>query len=66
MHPHPLRSSVTVFVLPPPMMEQRGTTQTYYSQGFPVGEMINSKYYVNNHVHLVVDYHPMVVGEVSG
>lgn len=42
-----------------------GDTLTYYSQGFPVGEMKDGKYYVNNHVHMVVDYHPMVVGDVS-
>ncbi|CAN0540302.1 unnamed protein product, partial [Ectocarpus sp. 8 AP-2014] len=35
----------------------------YYSQGFPVGEVIDGKYYVNNHVHMVVDYHPMDLEE---
>lgn len=29
-----------------------------------MGELIDGKYYVNNHVHMVVDYHPMVLGEV--
>lgn len=31
-----------------------------------MGEKIDNKYYVNNHVHLVVDYHPMVIDEVCG
>lgn len=45
----------------------QGKTQTYYAQGFPVGFMDTSmgKYYVNNHVHMVVDYHPMTVEEVN-
>lgn len=37
-----------------------GTTQTYYAQGFPVGFRDDAgNYYVNNHVHMVVDYHIM-------
>ncbi|CAM9626190.1 unnamed protein product [Ectocarpus fasciculatus] len=44
-------------------VEGEDATQTYYSQGFPVGEVIDGKYYVNNHVHMVVDYHPMILGE---
>jgi len=47
-------------------VEQAGSTQTYYSQGFPVGEKIDNKYYVNNHVHLVVDYHAMIDEVSSG
>lgn len=31
-----------------------------------MGKKLNKKYYVNNHVHMVVDYHPMELGEVSG
>lgn len=31
-----------------------------------MGKVLNKKYYVNNHVHMVVDYHAMDVGEVSG
>lgn len=43
-----------------------GDTLLFYSQGFPVGKKgANDKYYVNNHVHMVVDYHPMVLGDVS-
>lgn len=43
-----------------------GDTLLFYSQGFPVGEVgTDGKYYVNNHVHMVVDYHPMVLGDVS-
>lgn len=30
-----------------------------------MGEVIDGKYYVNNHVHMVVDYHPMILGEVK-
>lgn len=46
--------------------QQEGATQTYYAQGFPVGliDTNTNKYYVNNHVHMVVDYHPMEVTEV--
>lgn len=46
--------------------QQEGETQTYYAQGFPVGliDTNTKKYYVNNHVHMVVDYHPMEVIEV--
>lgn len=46
---------------------QAGGTETYYAQGFPVGQVDDStqKVYVNNHVHMVVDYHPMEIGEVS-
>lgn len=46
--------------------QQEGGTQTYYAQGFPVGliDPNTNKYYVNNHVHMVVDYHPMEVIEV--
>lgn len=29
-----------------------------------MGEVIDGKYYVNNHVHMVVDYHPMDLEEV--
>ena len=46
---------------------QLGGTETYYAQGFPVGyeDKTTKKLYVNNHVHMIVDYHPMEVGEVS-
>lgn len=43
---------------------QLGRETTYYTQGFRVGEMIDGRYYVNNHVHLVVDYHALEEGEV--
>lgn len=43
-----------------------GDTVLFYSQGFPVGKKgTDGKYYVNNHVHMVVDYHPMVLEDVS-
>ncbi|CAM9231353.1 unnamed protein product, partial [Sphacelaria rigidula] len=36
-------------------------TLTYYAQGFPVGfkDTSSGTYYVNNHVHMVVEYHVM-------
>lgn len=46
----------------------QGETQTYYAQGFPVGRYDEGtkKYYVNNHVHMIVDYHPVDTSEVRG
>jgi transmembrane 9 superfamily protein 2/4 len=32
---------------------------TSHSQGFPVGFMSDGKYYLNNHLHLIIDYHPV-------
>ena len=46
----------------------QGQTETYYAKGFPVGtyDREAGKHYVNNHVHMIVDYHPMDTSEVSG
>mmetsp|Transcript_8616 Transcript_8616/g.13214 ORF Transcript_8616/g.13214 Transcript_8616/m.13214 type:complete len:652 (-) Transcript_8616:177-2132(-) len=32
---------------------------TSYIQGFPVGQQVGDKVYINNHMQLTVDYHPM-------
>lgn len=49
------------------LVQQEGETQTYYTQGFPVGlkDTSTDKYYINNHVHMIVDYHPMEAVEVG-
>lgn len=47
----------------------QGKTLTYYAQGFPVGfkDTSSGTYYVNNHVHMVVEYHVMdETQDVSG
>ncbi|CAM9768812.1 unnamed protein product [Ascophyllum nodosum] len=47
------------------MENEEGQTETYYAKGFPVGtyDREAGKHYVNNHVHMIVDYHPMDTSE---